>query len=345
MKLRQISFTTFNLYNLNEPGLPLYRGEGWTKDEYDRKIAWTARMLQEMPATVYGFQEMWHPKSVENAVAAAGRGGTHRVLSPAGHAGKSIVCGAAVQADLLIGEPEWITKFPDGFHLSSGGGDPQTTPISINIRTFSRPVLHFVIRPRTDQPDVHVYVCHFKSKLPTEVRGETWYEQDVHSKHASNIGSALSTIRRTAEASALRFLLTQQMKETDTPVVLLGDVNDGHESNTVALLSAQPTYLAGLKRGGRDDALYAGQTLQEYRSTRDVYYTHIHNDMRESLDQIMFSEEFYDNSRKRIWEFKGLEVRNDHLNRDDQKEMGTGDHGIVRVTFGFAPAKKEAAEA
>lgn len=36
--------------------------------------------------------------------------------------------------------------------------------------------------------------------------------------------------------------------------------------------------------------------LQEYRDTRDVYYTHIHKDIRESLDHILLSQEFYNNS-------------------------------------------------
>ena len=34
--------------------------------------------------------------------------------------------------------------------------------------------------------------------------------------------------------------------------------------------------------------------LQEYRDTSDVYYTHIHHDIRESLDHIFLSQESYD---------------------------------------------------
>ncbi len=59
------------------------------------------------------------------------------------------------------------------------------------------------------------------------------------------------------------------------------------------------------------------QTLQEYRDTRDVYYTHVHQDIRESLDHILVSQEFYDNSRKRLWMFGGMAVNNDHLNFED----------------------------
>ena len=33
-----------------------------------------------------------------------------------------------------------------------------------------------------------------------------------------------------------------------------------------------------------------------YRSRRDVYYTHVYQNTRESLDHILVSQEFYDNS-------------------------------------------------
>ena len=69
-------------------------------------------------------------------------------------------------------------------------------------------------------------------------------------------------------------------------------------------------------------------------------YTHVFKNSRESLDHILVSQEFYDNSRKRIWAFDGMEVANDHLNRNDHKQTGTTDHGIVKATFKYHPAKK-----
>jgi hypothetical protein len=33
-----------------------------------------------------------------------------------------------------------------------------------------------------------------------------------------------------------------------------------------------------------------------------------------------------------------MDVDNDHLNRDDHKESGTTDHGIVRAQFEYRPA-------
>ena len=72
-----------------------------------------------------------------------------------------------------------------------------------------------------------------------------------------------------------------------------------------------------------------------------MYYTHVHQDLRESLDHVLVSEQFYDHSRRRLWLFDGLSIFNDHLNDSetaDHKVKGTGDHGIVRVHFQFKPA-------
>lgn len=339
--LKELSFSTFNLYNLNEPGLPIYSDKnGWSEDEYRKKLGWTSFVLRAMEADVFGFQEMWHPASVQAAFDQSTLAGQYELLSPPNHNGKRIACGAAVRKGLLDGEPEWIKEFPPELVLKSRGDDPQTPAISLNIKRFSRPVLHFKIKPRFRRVPIHVFVCHFKSKGPTKVFFEDWYDKNTHSLHSKAMGSAISTIRRTAEAAALRVILTKIMKNNDAPVVVLGDVNDGQLSNTLNVLTDQPRYLVGLAKGGADNALYTGQTLQEYRSMRDVYYTHVFQNTRESLDHILVSEQFYDNSRKRIWAFDGMDVNNDHLNYDNHKEIGTNDHGIVRCRFKYRPAAK-----
>lgn len=343
----QAGFTvaTFNLYNLNEPGVPIYSDrDGWSPAEYQRKIDWTARIIAQLRPDVLGFQELWHVASLTAALAAAGLTADYDVLAPPDADGKRIVCAAIVRKGLLTGTPEWIVRFPDKLRLESSGDDAQTPEISVRIDSFSRPVLHFTVRPRQDREAIHVYVCHFKSKAPTQVHKEAWYRADAatYGKHAAGLGAALSTVRRTAEAAALRFLLTERMHGTGTPVVVLGDINDGQLSNTANILTGQPRYLVGDSLGGGDTGLYAVQTLQEYRNSRDVYYTHVHQDFMESLDHILVSEEFYDNSRKRLWLFDGMTISNDHLDVADHKATGTNDHGIVCARFRYKPIKAEA---
>jgi endonuclease/exonuclease/phosphatase family metal-dependent hydrolase len=341
MKLRELSIGSFNLYNLNEPGRAIYTDrDGWTQAQYDLKILWTAAQLRSLVADVIGFQELWHRASVQRAIDTARLTNDFELVTAPQADGSRITCGAMVRNGLRASEPEWITAFPAGFVLRSRGDDPQTPAIDVNIRGFSRPVLHFTIAPREDREPVHVFVCHFKSKGPTQVYNEPWYRDavDTYRPHATGLGSAISTIRRTAEAAALRFMLSTLMKGSRAPVIVLGDINDGQHCNTANILTEQPQYLVGGAIGGSDTALYTTQTLQEYRDTRDVYYTHVHQDIRESLDHILVSQEFYDHSRQRVWMFDGLAINNDHLNFDNHKDDGTGDHGVIRAAFKYRPA-------
>ena len=66
MPRTQVSFATCNLYNLNEPGLRMYRDEnGWSQEEYEKKLSWTTQAIANVPADVWAFQELWHAESLE----------------------------------------------------------------------------------------------------------------------------------------------------------------------------------------------------------------------------------------------------------------------------------------
>ncbi len=344
MDLDRFSVATFNLYNLQLPGAPMNPGQRpWTEAEYARKLAWVADRLRELRPDVVGFQELWHADALAAALARANLDDDYDLLAAPAN-GTRITCAAIVRKGLLRGEPGWITTFPWELQLENTTGDPQAPDIEVGITGYSRPVLAFDVALRDAPPLTRVYVTHLKSKLPAEVSTEPWYDPDVHRDHRTAIGSALATIRRTAEATALRVELTKVMKGTVTPVIVLGDLNDGQHSNTLAILSDQPRYLVGDSRGGGDIALYTAQTLQEYRDTRDVYYTHVHEDLRESLDHVLVSEQFYDHSLRRLWLFDGLSIYNDHLNdaeADAHRLKGTGDHGIVVCRFAWRPAREE----
>ncbi|TXI61641.1 MULTISPECIES: endonuclease/exonuclease/phosphatase family protein [Mycolicibacterium] len=343
MELERFSVATFNLFNLQDAGKEMYHGAAWTEDQFKNKAWWTAWQLETLNPDVVGLQELWSKTALEKVLAAGSDELKDRydvLAKPA--TGKKIVCGALVRKGLLAGEPRWEERFPDAVKLQSteDANDPQAPRINVTINKFSRPVLNFQVKLRDDEPATEVYVVHLKSKLPTAVNAENWFaaDPDLYKPHQTALGAALSTIRRTAEATAVRVMLTSVMKETATPVIVLGDINDGQTSNTANILTEQPRYLVGDSRGGADVGLYTAQTLQEYRDTRDVYYTHVHQDLRESLDHVLVSEQFYDNSRKRRWLFDGLVINNDHLNFDNQKDVGTGDHGVVKVSFKHDPA-------
>ncbi|NYI99601.1 putative extracellular nuclease [Nocardioides thalensis] len=343
MNLDRFSVATVNLYNLNLPGVAMYRDvEGWSPEEYAKKLAWLSQQLKRLDADIVGFQELWHRDALAEVVDAAGMTHSYDLLAEPAD-GSEIWCGAIVRRGLMVGDPTWTATFPETVRLESSedASDPQAPAITVRISGFSRPVLSFDVRLRDDVDLTRVFVAHLKSKLPTEIRHEPWYEAnpELFKPHATALGAGIATIRRTAEAVALRNILTDVMKDTSTPVLVLGDLNDGQHSNTMNILTAQPRYLPGSHLGGADVGLYTAQTLQEYRDTRDVYYTHVFQDLRESLDHILLSEQFYDHSTDRLWLFDGLVINNDHLNYDDHKASGTGDHGIVQVHFKHAPRR------
>ncbi len=72
--------------------------------------------------------------------------------------------------------------------------------------------------------------------------------------------------------------------------------------------------------------------MQEYRSLRDVYYTHIHEGVRESLDHVLVSQHFYDYAAAVVWTFREMRVFNDHLG-DKDEDKSVSDHAIVKVVF------------
>jgi predicted extracellular nuclease len=331
-----LTVATFNLYNLQLPDRNMNPGQRWTPDEYERKVRWTGAQLKELDADVVGLQELWNRDAMAEVLEKANLDDDYELLADPATGGK-IVCGAIVRKEpLSAGSETWIDFFPEAMELESTSDDRQAPNVAVSLDGFSRPVLRFQIHAHPDTWPIQVFVAHFKSKLPARIHEEPWYDKAMHGNHRTALGAALSTIRRTAEAAALRVILTDVMKGTVTPVIVLGDLNDGQHSNTVNILSEQPRYLVGGSMGGADIGLYTAQTLQEYRDSRDVYYTHVHNDLRESLDHVLVSEQFYDNSNDRQWVFDGLSIYNDHLNdteANEHKLKGTGDHGLVRVRF------------
>ncbi|MEM1285086.1 MAG: endonuclease/exonuclease/phosphatase family protein [Pseudomonadota bacterium] len=362
--MRDLSFATFNLLNLQVPGgitydsrRPAIEDNAEGRAFYEAKLHWTAEQLKKLDAEIIGFQELWAREALEAAFAKADMLNEYDLVArDAPGRGRPQVA-LAVRKDRR-GDPQlepgadWIADFPDNFSFdtlreTTGASEE----ITVTISKFSRPVLVATIQPEgtgPKPPPVRVYVAHLKSKGPARL---SFPEQNLPVAlefHAGITRSAVSHIRRIMEAGALRALLNEVMvsEEDDSisPVVVLGDLNDGTTSVTNELISDQPTYRVVQKsRAGltSDKGLYSAERLQQYRSMRHVYYTHIFKHKMESLDHILVSEEFYDHSRKRHWSFRELEVYNDHLNREDFEEEGASDHGLVRAMFDWNPMPEE----
>ena len=338
----ELKIATFNLYNLQLPGVAMYHGNTYTQQQYNRKIDWTATMLERLNADIIGFQELWSPKALEDAFKAAGLDNDYKLGTKlfANGIGTAI----AIRKPHKLISRTWTKDFPKELVLkkrrSSGTSGVPDYKISIRADYFSRAVLKARIKPHQgtrNAPEISFYVAHLKSKLPIRLDKEESNKPTIKA-HSAAIGAALATIRRTAEAAALRVMLNKAMKGNNTPVIVVGDLNDTEHSVSNTIVTADPKYrlMASSTRGSKSDVgLYSTSSLQEYRSLRDVNYTHYFNGRHETLDHILVSEQFYDYSRKRKWSFKEMRVYNDFVDDDDRF---SSDHGVVTATFKYHPA-------
>lgn len=358
--MKDLSFATFNLFNLQVPGGLTYdRSKPAIPDDadgqafYAKRVDWIAHRLREIDAEVIGFQEVWSAQALNDCFKAAGLDGVYDIVArDAPGRGRPQVALAVrkgrKRGKTQLVEADWHASFPDTFRFDEvRESDGAQEEVTITINEFSRPLLIARIQPEGDRPkapEISVIVAHLKSKGPARVSFAA-PRPVILQEHANRAKSALAHIRRVMEAGALRVLLDDMMQETEaeaiSPTVVLGDLNDDTMSVTNELISDQPTYrvIAKSRQGKRSDkGLYSVERLQQYRSIRHVYYTHIYKHKRESLDHILVSEEFYDHSRKRLWSFREMEVINDHLNRESFEEsLGANDHGIVRAIFDWNP--------
>jgi hypothetical protein len=66
MNLKEFSVATFNLFNLQDPGKPMNRGQTpWTETEFKLKVQWTVWQLTTIKPDVVGLQELWSKKALD----------------------------------------------------------------------------------------------------------------------------------------------------------------------------------------------------------------------------------------------------------------------------------------
>jgi len=338
-----LTIATMNLLNLALPGQVTHKkSTPLDADTYARKVKWIAAKLAEMKPDIIGFQEVWSAQALADCFKEAKLDGKYAIVARDGPPGLVQVAAAVANKYQVMTSTAsaWIDNFPPEFALKKRPPAPgeQLNTMEVLMKQFSRPVLALDVKIETGLT-LRFYVIHLKSKLKMDLDAEE-FAVDAIRPHANALGEALSTIRRTAEVAALRVMLNKELKETRLPLVVVGDLNDGHLSTTAAILSAQPPHkLFAASRVGNqptkagDIGLYSAQTLQQFRSLRDVYYTYDHENVMESLDHVFVSEEFYEHSPNAIWTFRELKVMNDHVHFRKSSDKVVSDHGIVVVKF------------
>ena len=313
---------TFNLFNLVLPDVPYYGRQRCSPESYETKLDWSAAQLDRMRAELVGFQEIFHGQALETLLRRSQvlRDAHYLVAAETGDLPR---VGLATTFPIL--QHEVIHDFPTALTLED------QTPLGLT--AFSRPVLRAEVEVRPGLR-LMVFVAHLKSKRPALLDGET-RDNPVHLAR----GQARSLIRRAAEATALRELLLTHLRDRDTPVVLLGDVNDSGLAVTSRILSGEPPHRhfpLDVKRRLWDTLLYHVKDIQARQSYHDFYYSHIHNGHHEALDHIMVSQELVRENPNRVGQVRYVATFNDHLLdetlSEDRQPRWQSDHGQVVAT-------------
>lgn len=291
---------TFNLCNLALPDVNYYRNESYSPETYQKKKRWTAIQLDRMRADIVGFQEVFHPRALQEVMQQSEYCRGFNLVATEPTSDTPMV---ALASRFPILDHQYIVDFPATAQL-----DVQGAPMPFT--HFSRPVLSVRLQ-LTEAIECTVFVTHLKSKRPI-------FPEDADRNDPVEIakGQARSLMLRAAESIALRVLLMQVLQHSTHPVMVLGDMNDGGTAVTSQIISGQVPHRrldTDRKRKIWDVLLYHVKDIQARQSFNDFYYTHIHNGHYDSLDHIMVSQEFVTQNPNRIGRVVYVSLLNDHL--------------------------------
>ena len=342
--MKNIRVGSFNAFNLVKMGIDYYKsGTAYLPEEFGEKTKWIGRQLDEMEADVVGFQEVFHKGALRTALERSTRfvGVEPIVLATDENQDPARTPSVALASRLdILGDPVSITDFPADSIISVPTGAEMANPVSpaeeqlvaVPIARFSRPILKARVR-FSDSVTVTIFVAHLKSKRPSLLKSES----NDNAMHRT-LGIARSLIRRAAEAAALRSLVISEIQNNATPVIVIGDVNDGTLAITTQMIAGEQPFFQlsrDQKIPYRDVLLYTAQQIQARESTRDTYFTHIFNGSYEALDHIMVSQEFFPLNPGRLGEVDYVRVFNDHIIDEmqsfDEIPRTRADHGQVVV--------------
>lgn len=327
-----IKIGTFNLFNLVKAGVNYYEREGLSEENYNKKINWIANQIKEMDCDIIAFQEYFHGSALEEAVEKSGMfPGVKPIIYQESE--KELKPKVGLVSKYPILQVNFITKFPKNCDLRFEKKD-------FPIREFHRPILRAIVA-LPNGSDLIVYAVHLKSNLSII---EDY--QDRADNVNFSVGRAKASIMRLAEAAALRTLIINDLKTTNNPLCLLGDMNDTIHSPINKVLTGEFPFER--VRDKEKQAQYRLMLQNAYfvtskRSFRDIYYTNYYAGMHEVLDHVYLSDEFSEDNPDKIGEIESMYVLNDHLAEMERipksQFFHKSDHGQVVVVLRLYPQR------
>lgn len=381
-----LTVATFNAKNLIGPVREYYRFERYSQGDYSLKRGWLAEQLVTMNADVVAFQEIFEEDALADVVDEANRIGTgperpRRALfgrAPYRPYDEGALAFAANSADSGPGNrrPGLAVLSRAGFAAPPEAVQVLDPPLDIpfgllgggeagqfRLDRISRPVQK--LRIPVGGRIVTLFNCHLKSPLGEFIRPHTApHSPELDLLHYDAEGRALgtlrATLRRLAEAYALRKLVLEELAHGH-PVIVLGDFNDVESAiSTRIVMGERPVTDATWRR--RPDAAAADDTYspEEARRIRAqmeaVRLTSAAALFRrktlcapdpstgfqgrfETVDHILLSRHFHPDAPDRIGTLEHLTVLNDHIADGTRPEAPWNDvqtdHAQVIAHFSF----------
>ena len=279
------SVMTWNVENLFTPDIDASIEDQIT---YAFKLNLLANVIRSTDPDIIGMQEVGGEEPMNDLQLALNNTYPNRIVSAFPDRRGIRV---AFLTKLEVTKVEDIADFPTGpattiFDIT---GDGQPIPLN----RMGRGAL--LVRVKKDDVAVTVINTHLKSKLLTfkTVDGRSSFAPINEAQRAQVAGIALH--RRTAEAVTLRHRISLLLEnQADTPLILLGDLNDVPKAQTSLLLLGPPGSELGSRGFNRPDK---GDDTRLFNLAElipdDRRYSRIHHGRTELLDQILASEELF----------------------------------------------------
>lgn len=354
------SVATFNVKNLASPGISVY-GKIYTETEYRQKLGWLANQLLAMDADIVCLQEVFDEAALNdlNATYTAlrdaqpGSARSARLdhydnsaffentasVPPGPKPGLALLSRRTVRESFTVQD---ISNDP--IEVSKDAG------LEYRLTELSRPLM--VARVDLGKGiDGWIFNSHLKSKRPKFPAGSQAREEENALFYERAEGSFRSLALRSGEALALRREILKKSQNSETPVIVVGDLNDEIGAVTTEIVAGEQPWRRlkpDVKRLFWDVELYSAVRTHQRRTEHSSMYTHIYNGHYGTIDHILISQEFYYRNRDRIGDIEFVRAFNDHLTDDSldgAPSIGSAtDHGQLVVRLSIDPEKLDALE-
>ncbi|MEI6859081.1 MAG: endonuclease/exonuclease/phosphatase family protein [Shewanella sp.] len=351
----QLKIASFNLFNFIAPPNAFYEFDNiYTQQQWQKKLNWIAKYLNEHQPDVIAFQEVFSPDELETLTQACGLGYFSVLDSP------------QVMDDFIYSKPivALASRYPIKETVSVYADKEWAAKMGlVDEFEFSRKPL----RATVDLPKIGLcdcYVVHFKSKRPlfdaqdikassiTSLSRKGALDTELNTGQLlamEALGQWSSSVQRGSEAVLLRYAMVKRRSETQYPMILMGDFNDILSDGVLAGLTSVDSRIkpqADMHQGAMGGVAHQ---LEFYRlqDSYDLYQasqyslseqirpaTHYYFAKGSVLDYILLSSEFDAKNDLSLAEVGRYETYDRHLiNPSFEHDSQSADHAPVMITL------------